>query len=597
MDCFVCQVDDKSESYGFKEVSHQIEGSVWNTTDFNTPRIGQRKLRTQTIVQPNIQNLQAINAIGVPGNEDLNQILAKYGNNSDGIPALLSAIKSNDAHAVKLLLENGASPNTRFHQAHGEFQYDYTNRPSNAIEYAAAYSSSEVVALLETYGAKLGDIFEFRNDWRQNVLIQSPVSIAAAFDNLEVFRYLVSKEPNICDDHEIIDLNCSPPIFIAAMNDSIKIFKELIALGVDISSMKDGLLSTASEKGSKVQEYLLENFGPFSTTALNSALYQATARANLKLINLLLKNGANPSPMCLNEADAWSLIFSMSAQHYPKKDEIIELFISSGVDVNKPIQGLKPIDKATMSGEISTVKLLVKYGAQLNSQYTPNTLQNSYVYRFPEIVKFLIDSGVPVNKAYDGGMTPLHFASQCYDPNTAASIDLLIAAGANINAVTREGQTPLHLATSESVILKLIQNNANIHALNSNKCKPYYQSQSLNLETIKAYVKAGANFNDMVGGYRPVFHFFIWRNDSKEVLEFFMEANKIDINAKNSIGRTVFHEAVQSGKFDLMEFLIKNKADINARDNQGQTPLAIAKQYHQELVPWLMDHGANWIPV
>ena len=43
---------------------------------------------------------------------DLVNIQVRYGNNPDGLPALLYAIKLNDFNAVKILLENGASPQT-----------------------------------------------------------------------------------------------------------------------------------------------------------------------------------------------------------------------------------------------------------------------------------------------------------------------------------------------------------------------------------------------------------------------------------------------------------------------------------------------------
>ncbi len=136
---------------------------------------------------------------------------------------------------------------------------------------------------------------------------------------------------------------------------------------------------------------------------------------------------------------------------------------------------------------------------------------------------------------------------------------------------------------------------ANIQALNMGKEKPYYRQSNMSLEIIKAFLQKGANFGEFYGKENvPVFHNFVGR---PEVLDLLLKENKIDINAKRTdCGSTIFHAAAYNGNVDLMEFLIKNKANINAKNNQGQTPLSIAKQYHQELVCWLIDNGANWTP-
>jgi len=588
----------------------ELELTVEGPREKTTFRAGMRRLRTETQPhQRSIQNLHGVNATSVQSSThvELDQILIKYGNNPDGIPAMLYAVKSNDEQAVKVMLENGASANTRVKQDHGA-EYNGMHTPSNAIEYAAAYSTPAMMSLLKSYGAS----FRAETTWNHGgykVLLQAPIAIAAAFDNLETFQFLVANGVNPLENIQSFNHWSSQedtPLFIAARNGSIKVFKHILVTGVDISKLKDELVGQGFAKKADVSVFLLENFGPFPKEVLQIALWNACMHSqfgnvfpgDIQLIKLLLAKGASPFAKGLGFPNVWENLLHQDSNVYPAMTQILEIFLSAG---KVPPEALRNgIDIATRRGNLNVVKLLVKFGAVLNPQFTANPLQNSEVYQHPEMVRFLLQSGLPVNKAYDGGMTPLHYASQCNHPKAAESIAILLAAGANIHAANNYGNTPLHLACSISldngpVIIKLIQSGANIHALNLHKEKPYHSLSQKKLEVIRAFVENGASFGD-VHNSTPIFHQFLWRQDAEEVLEYLIEKNGINVNAKNGGGRTLFHFAVERGNLSLMEMLYKRKADVNAKDGHGHTPLSIAKQVHQELVPWLIDRGANWNP-
>ena len=57
-----------------------------------------------------------------------------------------------------------------------------------------------------------------------------------------------------------------------------------------------------------------------------------------------------------------------------------------------------------------------------------------------EVVKQHLAAGTDVNARYDGGRTPLHYAT------TKEIAELLIAKGADVNAKDKDGGTPLHFA-------------------------------------------------------------------------------------------------------------------------------------------------------
>ncbi|MDB4703047.1 ankyrin repeat domain-containing protein [bacterium] len=68
----------------------------------------------------------------------------------------------------------------------------------------------------------------------------------------------------------------------------------------------------------------------------------------------------------------------------------------------------------------------------------------------------------------------------------------------------------------------------------------------------------------------------------------------VDVNAKDSVGRTPLHEAATYGDEEIVELLIANGADVNAKDDYGNTPLdrAIAIE-HSETADLLRKHGGK----
>ena len=81
--------------------------------------------------------------------------------------------------------------------------------------------------------------------------------------------------------------------------------------------------------------------------------------------------------------------------------------------------------------------------------------------------------------------------------------------------------------------------------------------------------------------------------------------NGANVDAKDSIGRTPLHVAVQGGNKEIVEMLIESNADYDLWDHSGRTPLDMAWFYHNrsngkpvqailwEIVGLLREHGAK----
>jgi ankyrin repeat protein len=135
-----------------------------------------------------------------------------------------------------------------------------------------------------------------------------------------------------------------------------------------------------------------------------------------------------------------------------------------------------------------------------------------------ELIKELLDHGLPVDGRDSQGRTALHWAARVRP--RVAEIQILLKRGAKVGAVDREGKTPLHLAAADS-----------------------------NVEEARALLNAGANVNATDDHGRTPLH---------------------------------LAEARHSGSFDLYRLLIDAGAKLGARDVMGRTPLHAVCDTDQE---------------
>lgn len=77
------------------------------------------------------------------------------------------------------------------------------------------------------------------------------------------------------------------------------------------------------------------------------------------------------------------------------------------------------------------------------------------------------------------------------------------------------------------------------------------------------------------------------------IVEYLINKN-VDINAKDKIGYTPLHAAVQENDIEIVKLLLGNGADVNAKDNYGNSPLAKTMLNTPiEIFQILLNYGAN----
>ncbi len=191
---------------------------------------------------------------------------------------------------------------------------------------------------------------------------------------------------------------------------------------------KESILKILKEKGYDINAKDSDGIAP---------IHLAIAKKSVKLIEILLKNGAS-----INTKYRGLVNLITFATWQNCDEEIYSKLVSNGANINYiDIDGYSPIYDAIISNNVKIFKLFLKIGANVkiyDKNKFPSNLLHFAVFTNAdaEIMKILVDNGVNINQKDFDGLTPLHCA--IHDNNIKA-ITTLVNLGANINILTDKG--------------------------------------------------------------------------------------------------------------------------------------------------------------
>ncbi|MCX5701233.1 MAG: ankyrin repeat domain-containing protein [Candidatus Omnitrophica bacterium] len=181
----------------------------------------------------------------------------------------------------------------------------------------------------------------------------------------------------------------------------------------------------------------------------STPLCLAVTFAQKEMVKLLLLHGANPNLKDESSDGLTALHKACSNIDKPGEEEIVDLLITNGADVNaRDFSGATPLIYLISHGKGNNkiAELLIKNGADVNSMGSDGCtpLSSAVGNKDKSMVELLIKKGANVNESNSYGSSLLMTASigAMIDGDTEI-VNLLISAGVDVNAKDNKGQTVL----------------------------------------------------------------------------------------------------------------------------------------------------------
>lgn len=446
--------------------------------------------------------------------------------------------KSNpDVAAIQSEISKGANPS------------QLTSSAFDPVVYAInANASTEAIKFLLAQPGN--DVNKITHDSRNYI------HWAASRGNVEVVEYLLSKgaKTNVEDSHGYTPVN-----FAAAGGQAnTKVYDVFVKNGVDLKKglTHEGanalLLAVPAAKDFTLIDYFVSKGLPITSTDANgnTAFNYAVRNGNIEMLKALVAKGVtyNDNAMIMaaqgsrggsNTLALYQFLESLKINpnaigkngenvlhaivRRPKQEEIINYFVSKGVDINKADNdGNTPfMNAAATNADITLLTSLLTQVKNINHINNKGVSALALAVRnnTPEVVSFLVSKGADISVIDKNGDNLAAYLIQGYSPMRAeayeAKTKLLVEKGLKLSAPQKNGNTLYHLAMAKD-----------------------------DLELLKR-----------------------------------LEGLKLDVNSKNSEGLTILHKAAMTAKNDaILKYLVSIGAKKDLTTEFKETAYDLAKE-------------------
>jgi len=457
---------------------------------------------------------------------------------------LADRIQAGDRRAALELVAKGADVNQT--QADG----------ATPLHWAVYRFDRELVQALLKKGARVDVVNRYGS---------SPLAEAARVANLEIVEMLLEAGA----DPDIANEDGQTPLMLAARTGNVAVAQALVRRGADVNRR--------------------ERFRQ------QSAVMWAAARNHPRMVEFLVSAGADLTVRA--QANDW------------------ETQITSEPRVQyRPTGGLTPLLYAARAGCLDCVKAMLDAGADEDRPnpdgMTPMimALDNDH----PAVAHYLLERGANPHTWDWWGRTPLYVAvtrrggldsrAGARTPESLAFIEALLAAGVNVNAqlafkepsrggrdnrfrddLLTTGATPLLRAAQtfdNEVVRLLLEHGAHVDLPNASGVTPFMAAAGIGTRTSGGVLGPGVPENVVAL--------------SLETMEILRQAGA-DINARitdvttrtariartNTLtgrqGQTTLFFAVETGRTEVVKYLLEHGAQTDVVDDMGRSPLDLAR--------------------
>jgi ankyrin repeat protein len=271
-----------------------------------------------------------------------------------------------------------------------------------------------------------------------------------------------------------------------------------------------------------------------------------------------LKEEAPPLPV-----DPRTTSFLSTVRNGSTKDVEKLIVANPGLLKAKDRNGSTALLHAAAFAPISTVKLLLDKGADVNAKNRRSSTALHWAIRDEAKVRLLLEHGANVNAKQADGRTPLYTAASLANPDVI--VKLLLEKGADVSIPTANGQTALMAVSGRGnteAMRMILEKKADVHAKSGTGATALMGAAgSRNPEAVKLLLAKGA-----------------------------------DVNARTKKDETALAGAATAGVDEVVKILLDAGANVNVADDRGYTPLmygAANEPLSAGIVKMLLAKGAD----
>ena len=315
--------------------------------------------------------------------------------------------------------------------------------------WSASAGNTELMEYLLNNGAKVNLIDDHG---------ASPVNFAAGSGqaNTKVYDLLISKDTDLKKD--VNEDGANALLLSAGADKDFALLNYFTSKGLDINSTDENgntIFNYVARAGKiDILAKLIEKGVKYNDNAFILASIGGRAGANpIGLYQYLEGLKLNPAVIGKNGETALHGIARRD-----KQSEIIEYFISKGVDVNKADNdgNTALMIAATSNRDLAAIELFIKNVKNINQQNKSGLSALAFAVRSnsPEVVAALIDKGGDVNVVDSNGDNLAYYLIQSYTTQNASAFDIKLKIlqdkGLNPAAPQKNGNTLYHLAVAKN---------------------------------------------------------------------------------------------------------------------------------------------------